>query len=138
MASSEVLVLVGMVGIRQWHSLSCWYTGHGASPRKRVSSRRADSRGLVIPCYIQRRRYHPSSSLASTQPLLSPRIIRNEMGSSSLEVIPFSSSPYSTLLQSWPLVGHNEWDQRPARDVSGCRPTVARILYRIHQGRSGT
>jgi hypothetical protein len=44
--------------------------------------------GLVIPCYIQRRRYHPSSSLASTQPLLSHRIIWKEMGGGSHEVVP--------------------------------------------------
>jgi hypothetical protein len=100
--------------------------------------RRADSRGLIIPCYIQRRRYHPSSSLASTQPLLSHRIILNEMGSSSLEVIPFTSSPNPTLLQSWPLVGQQGWDQKPARDVSGGQPTVAGILYRSKQGRSWT
>jgi hypothetical protein len=120
-----------MVGIQQWYSLSCWHTGHGASPLKRVSRRRADSRGLVIPCDIQRRRYHPSSSLGSTQPLLSHRIILKEMGSSSLEIIRFTSSPNPTLLQSWPLVGQQVWDQKPARAVAG-------ILYRSQQGRSRT
>jgi hypothetical protein len=91
---------------------------------------------LVLQMQIQRSRkpsqkqsqYHPSSSLASTPPLLSHRIILKEMGRSSLEVIPFTSSPNPTLLQTWPLVGQQGWDQRPTREESGCRPTVADSL----------
>jgi hypothetical protein len=83
--SSGVPVLVGIVRIRLMHWLSCRHTGHGTSPLKRVSSRRAESSlGILSPL--------SSSSLGFTQSLLRHRIIWKEMGSSSLEVIPLTSS----------------------------------------------
>jgi hypothetical protein len=51
-------------------------------------------------------------------------------------LLEFGSKNEWRCCKSWSLIGQQGWDQEPALDVSGCRPTVAAILYRSLHGRS--